>query len=83
MDIPNRLTIASTSNKRCSQYAGVSLTEVINENALSLSANLSIVRLILFLTVPAVTVPGLVSCITNFTDEREWCCSDTDLEKNR
>ena len=33
MGIPNCLTIASTSNKNCFQYAGVSLTELINENS--------------------------------------------------
>ena len=43
--IPNYLTIASTSYKNCFQYADVPLTELINENALSLATNLSYVDL--------------------------------------
>ena len=58
--IPNYLTIANTSYKNCFQYAGVPLTELINENALSLTTNLSVIPLKLFLTVPDVSVPGLI-----------------------
>ena len=47
------------------------LTEIIDENALSLAANLSVVPLKLFLTVPAVSVPGLILCIAKFIDERK------------
>ena len=64
MGIPNCLTIARTSNKNYFQYASAPLTELINENALSLVTNLSIVPLKLLLTVPAVSVPGLILCIT-------------------
>ena len=71
--IPNCLTIARTSNKNCFQYAGVPLTELINENALSLATNLSIILLQLLLTVPAVSVPGLILCLAKFIDERKWC----------
>ena len=59
--IPNCLTIASASYKNCFQFVGVALTEIINENALSLETNISIVPLKLFLTIPAVSIPGLVS----------------------
>ena len=58
--IPNCLTIANTSHKNCFQYAGVPLTELINENALSLTTNLSVIPLKLFLTLSDVSVPGLV-----------------------
>ena len=37
------LTIASTSYKNCLQYTVVPLTELINENSLSLTTNLSTV----------------------------------------
>ena len=88
MGIPNCLTstqmhnIASTSCKNCLQYdAGVSVTELINENALSLAADFSDVLLKLFLTIPAVSVTGLILCIAKFIDERNWYCSHTDLSK--
>ena len=68
--IPNCLTIASTSHKNCFQYAGVPLTELINENALSLATNFLIA-----------SVPGLFLCIAKFIDERRWCYSYTDLGK--
>ena len=58
MGIPNCLAIASTSYKNCFQYAGVSLTELLNENALSLATKLSVVALKLFLIVRAVMLPG-------------------------
>ena len=58
MGIPNCLAIASTSYKKCFQYAGVPLTELLNENALSLATKLSVVTLKLFLIVPAVMLPG-------------------------
>ena len=57
MGIPNCLAIASTSYKTF-QYAGVPLTELLNENALSLATKLSVVTLKLFLIVPAVMLPG-------------------------
>ena len=82
VDIPNCLTMARISNKNCFHYAGVPLTELINENALSLATNFSIVPLKLLLTVPSVSVPGLILCIAKFIDERKWCCSYTDLAKN-
>ena len=74
LDVSNCLTIASASYENCFQYAGVPLTELINENALSLATNHSIALLKLLLTVPAVSVPGLILCITKFIDERKWCC---------
>ena len=58
--IPNCLTIASTSNKNFFQYAGVPLTELVNENALSLAPNLAIALLKWLLIVLAVSVPGLI-----------------------
>ena len=82
MGIPNCLTMDSTSYKNCFQYAGVPLTELINENALSLATKLSIVALKLLLTVPAVSVSGLILCIVKFIDERKWYCSYADLAKN-
>ena len=72
----------STSYKNCFQYASVPLIGLINDNALSLVTNLSIVPLKLLLTVPAVSEPGLILCIAKIIDERIWCCSYTDLEKN-
>ena len=80
--IPNCLTVSSTSYKNFFQYASVPLTELKNENALSLATHLSTVPLILFLTVPAVTVLGLILCIAKIIDERKWCCSYTDLSKS-
>ena len=82
MSIPNCLTISSTSYKNFFQYASVHSIELKNEKALSLATHLSTVPLILFLTVPAVTVLGLILCIAKFIDERTWCCSYTDLSKN-
>ena len=41
----NCLNIASTPYKNCSQYFDVILTELIDENALSLAINLSTVPL--------------------------------------
>ena len=58
MGIPNCLAIVSTSYKNCFQYAGVPLTELLNENALSLATKLSVVALKLFLIVRAVMLPG-------------------------
>ena len=69
LGIPNCLTIANTSYKNCFQYAGVPLIEPINENAMSLATNLSIAPLKLLLTVPAVSVPGLILCRAKFIDE--------------
>ena len=57
MGIPNCLAIASTSYKTF-QYAGVPLTELLNENALSLATKLSVVALKLFLIARAVMLPG-------------------------
>ena len=45
---PNWLTIAITLYKNCFQYADVPLTELIDENVFSHSANLLIVLLKLF-----------------------------------
>ena len=81
--IPNCLIMASTSYKNCFQYGGVPLTELINENALSLATNLLTAPLKLLLTVLAVSVPGLILCIAKFIDERKGYCSYTDLPKNR
>ena len=69
MGVHNCLTIASTSYKNCCQYGGVPLTELINKNALSLATNLSTVPLKLLLTVPAVSLPGLILCIAKFINE--------------
>ena len=56
------------------QYAGVSLTELINENAFSLARNLSIVPLKLFVNVPDVIISGLILCMVKFIDKRKWYC---------
>ena len=71
MGIPNCLTIASVPYKNCFQYAGVPLTKLVNENALSLATNLLTVCLKLFLIVPAVILPGLILSIVKFIDERK------------
>ena len=70
VSIPNCLNIASTSYKNCFEYAGVLLTEIINENALPLAI------------VPAVILPGLILCIAMFIDKRKWYCSYRYLAKN-
>ena len=80
--IPNCLTIANTSYKNCFQYDDVTLVELINENALFLAINLSLVPLKLLLTVPTVNVHGLVLRIVKIIDERKWYYSYTDLAKN-
>ena len=82
VDIPNCLTIASTSNKNCFQYVGVPLNGLINENTLSLARNLSTVPFKLYLTILVVSVPGLTLCIAKFIDKSKWCCSYTGLIKN-
>ena len=53
------------------QYAGVPLTELIKENALPLATILSIVPLKLLLTVPVVSLFGLILYIAKFIDERK------------
>ena len=67
MGIPNYLTMVNISNKNCFQYAGVPFTELINE----IATNLLMVPLKLFLTPPAVSVPGLILCIAKFIDEHK------------
>ena len=42
--LPNCVTIASTLHKNCLQYVGVSLIELVNENAFSLATKLLIVQ---------------------------------------
>ena len=79
--IPNYLAMANTSYKNRFQYAGATLTELINQNALSLATNLSIVLLKLLIADPAVREPALILCIAKSFDKRNWCCSYTDLEK--
>ena len=74
--------MSSTSYKNCFQYAGVPLTELTNGNALSLKTNFSTVPLKLLLTVPTVSVPGLILCIAKFIDESKWYWSYADLAKN-
>ena len=54
----------------------------MNENALSLAINLSIVPLRLFLTMHSVSAPALVLCIAKFIDERKWCSPYTDRAIN-
>ena len=54
------LTIASKLCKNYFQYVSVPLTELINENEISLATNLSMIPLKLLLTVPAVSVLGLI-----------------------
>ena len=54
--IHNCWTIASTSYGNCFQYAGVPFPEHINENAFSLTPNLSFFSLKSFLNVPAVSI---------------------------
>ena len=65
--IPNCLTLASTLHENCFQVSGVYLTELTNQN--TLTTNFSFVPLKLFSTVSAVSKPGLILCIANFTDE--------------
>ena len=73
--------IASYLKHHIKTVAGVPLTELINENTLSLGTNISTVPIKLLLTVPAVSVPGLILCKAKFIDEHNWCCSYTDLAK--
>ena len=63
--------MVSASYKNSLQYAGVPLTELIKENALSLATILSIVPLKLLLTVPLVSLFGLILYIAKFIDERK------------
>ena len=60
------LIFFSSSYKNCFHHPGIPSTELINENALSLTTNLLIVPLILLLTVPAGSVPGLILCTAKF-----------------
>ena len=80
--IPNFLTIANTTYKRYFQCADVPLTELVNENAVSLTTSLSVVLLKQIFTVPAVNVPGLIVCYAKIIDERRSCYSYIDLAKN-
>ena len=48
---------------------------------MSFATNLSIVPLRLLLTVPAVSVPGLIFCLAKFIDECKWKCSYIELAK--
>ena len=82
MGIPNCLTITSISNKNCFQYAGVSLTELINENSFWPARNFSTVSFRMYLKVAAAIEPGLNLYIANFIDKRKWRCSQTNLAKN-
>ena len=61
--IPNYFTLAKILYKSCFQYSGVSLTELINENALWLATNFLIAPIKLFVTAPAASVAGLILCI--------------------
>ena len=70
--IPNCLNIASISYKNCFHYSGVPLTELFNENALSLVTNLPYVPLKLFLIALVVILPGLILCIAKFINEGKW-----------
>ena len=65
------LTMVSTSYKNSLQYAVVPLSELVKENALSLATILSIVPLKLLLTVPVVSLFGLILYIAKFIDERK------------
>ena len=82
VSIPNCLTIVNKSYKNCFQYAGIPLTDIMNETALYLATKLSIVPIKLFLIVPTMILPGLILCIAKFIDERKWYYSYTDLSKN-
>lgn len=75
-------TIASTLYKNCFHYAGVLLTELMNESILSLAKNLSIVSIKLALIVPTMSVPELILCIEKFIDDRKWYGSYERLAKN-
>ena len=66
--ILNYLTIANTSYKNSFQYVSVPLTELINDNALTLATYLLIV---LFKTVLVVSVPSLILFIAKFIDQRK------------
>ena len=70
MRIPNCITIASTYHKNSYQDLGLPLTELVNESVLSLTTNLPIVPLRLFLTVHAFNVPGVILCIVKLIDAR-------------
>ena len=58
------------------------MTELINENPLSLARKFSSVHFKFFLTVPAVSISGLILRKAKFFDESKWCCSYTLLAKN-
>ena len=79
MGIPNCLTIANVSFKNRLQYAGVSLTQLINKNALSLATNFPIFPLKLFSIVSTVNVPGLDLHIAKSIDEHKCYCSQADM----
>ena len=67
--VPNCLIIASRLYKSCVRYAGVLMTELVNENSFYLAAHLSVPPLKLILTVPAASVLGLILCTEEFIDE--------------
>ena len=69
MPVRNCLIIASRLYKNCVRYAGVPMTELVNENSFYLAAYLSIPPLKLILTVLAVNVLGLILCTEEFIDE--------------
>ena len=66
--------MAGSTYKKCFKYAGVSFTELMNENVLSLATNLSTAPSKLLLTGPTVSVPGLILYVVKFFDDRKRCC---------
>ena len=78
--ITNCLIVANLSYKNCFEYAGLPLTELKKKNSLSL-ANLSIVSLKNFSTVPAVSAPGVFLFIINFILDDKWFCSSQTGQK--
>ena len=64
--IPNYFILVKILYKSCFQFSGVSLTELINENALWLATNFSVAPIKLFVTTPAASVASLILCIAKF-----------------
>ena len=61
------------------QYTGVPLTELINQNALPLATNLSIIPSQSFLTNIAMSVPDLILCTAKFIDEHKNLGAQTSI----
>ena len=80
-NILNCLTKTKALYKNFFRYAFFSLTDIMNENSLSFGTNLSTDLLKLFLTVNAVSVPGIILRIANFIDESRFYCPYLNMTK--